>query len=120
MAQIKYFPGGSGTVGTGSGQKIGAFNNITGFGLRVVAQANPMRQAITFHNPGTVGLYIAPLNVQNNGSDATLSPDVNNLGGCFLLLPGGTITLTGSCQRQWRAFASSGTVNPLTVMETNI
>lgn len=119
MAVIQVSPGSPLTVGAGNGQKLYAYNAV-GTSPAVVAPDNPLRQSITFHNPGVVDILVAPVNIQNTGSDAPLSPSIGALGGCFRVYAnGGSLIVTGECQRSWQAFATSGTTNPLTVMETN-
>ena len=118
--------GASSAVGPTSGSKTYAYNNLTTT-PQVVAQANPQRVSITFHNPGSVGVYVAPSLAQNTGnvapttpSDTTLTPSPSALGGCFYVYPnGGQITFTGENQKAWQAFSASGTGNALTVAESN-
>ena len=115
-------PGGSGVVSGASGGKIYAFNNITESGLVVVAGSNPSRRKITFHNPGASDIFIAPANVQNTGSNVTLTPSNSALGGCIRVYGnGGQFTIDGECQGIYQAFAvtGAGTTNPLTVIDTN-
>lgn len=122
MGIISTGPGSPLAFSSASGGKVMAYNNIsTGAGF--VAPANTSRQKITFHNPGTVDLFIAPHVVLNTfgGSDTVLSPDTANLGGCFRVFAnGGTLVIEGECQGSWIAFAASGTTNPLTVMDSNV
>ena len=117
--------GASSAVGPTSGSKTYAYNNI-GTVPSIVAQANPFRVSITFHNPGTQGIYIAPSAVQGiniapvTPSDVLLTPSPTALGGCFYIYPsGGQITFTGENQKAWQAFSASGTSNSLTVAESN-
>lgn len=118
--------GSSGSVGPTSGGKVYAFNNI-GTSPIVVAPASPSRTTITFYNPGTVAIYIAPANVQALNSiptsiaNQTLTPNVSALGGCWVINGnGGFMSLTGECQGAYQAFAYSGTTNPLTVADSNV
>lgn len=122
-------------VGPTSGGKVYAFNNI-GITPGVVAPANPQRTQISFHNPGTVIMFIAPVACQainptwdsqtnlSSGktsiSNAPLSPNNTALGGCFAIGAGGWITLYGECASAYQAFAGAGTNNPLTVSDTNV
>ncbi len=118
--------GASSAVGPTSGSKTYAFNNLTTT-PQTVCQPNANRISITFHNPGSVALYVYPIYVQNTGnaaptspSDVALSPSTAALGGCYLIYAnGGQITFTGENQKAWGAFAASGTGNPLTVAESN-
>lgn len=113
-------------VGPTSGGKIYAFNNVS-TSPEVVAPANVNRQSITFHNPGAVNIYIAPVNVQalnsvaGNISNQVLTPSPASLGGCFLIgAGGGFITLTGECQGSYQAFSATGSSNALTVSDNNV
>jgi hypothetical protein len=119
MAQITTGVGSPGTVSSAGGGRTYAFNNISTTPQQVIG-ANPKRQSATFHNPGTVILYIAPAFVQNTGSDVALTPTTTALGGCMEVPAGGWITITGECQKPYQAFAASGSTNPLTVIDTNI
>jgi hypothetical protein len=112
-----------------SGGKVYGYNNISESAAIVVAPANPSRQKISFHNPGTVDIYIAPVNVQNvlgtsptNPSDVALSLTNAALGGSRLVYGnGGTLDISGECQGSWQALAKTGggTTNSLTVMDSN-
>jgi hypothetical protein len=126
------FVGSPGSVlanASASGGKIYGYNNISEFGLVIVAQPNPQRQKIVFFNPGTQDLFIAPLFVQNvlgtaptTPSNVALVPSLAARGGCIKLkannLP---IELTGEVQGGWQAFAdvTAGANNALTVIESN-
>jgi hypothetical protein len=119
--------GASSAVGPTSGSKTYAYNNLTTT-PQVVAQANPQRVSITFHNPGAIGVYVAPSLAQNSnntaptppGTDVALTPSLTALGGCYYIYPGGgQITFTGENQKAWQAFSASGSSNPLTVSESN-
>jgi len=127
MSSIIGGVGGPQTFSSASGGKVYGYNNISSVALVVVAQANPARQKITFHNPGTQDVFIGPLLVQNilgtaptTPSNVPLSPDLSHLGGCWRVYAnGGTLEITGECQGAWQAFAADGSTNPLTVMESN-
>ena len=121
--------GSSQTFSSASGGKIYGYNNISEASLVVIAQPNPARHSITFYNPGTHTLYVAPVNVQNvlgtaptSPSNVPLSPTAGALGGCLPLPALASITITGECQGGWQAFGpvGSGTTNPLTVVESNL
>lgn len=122
--------GSPGTISGASGGKVYAYNNISEVAARVVANANPFRQRITFHNPGTNDVYIAPSNVQNvvgaapsQPSDHALALTNAALGGSRLVYGnGGTLEITGECQGAWQALSKTGagTTNPLTVTESNV
>lgn len=106
-------------VGPMSGGKVYSYNTLTTT-PGVVAPANQFRTKITFHNPGTVDIFIAPQYVVNTGSNVALVPTTSALGGCWRVYAnGGTLTIDGECQGQWQAFAASATGNPLTVIDTN-
>ncbi len=113
-------PGASPSVGPTNGGKVYAFNNL-GTAPAQVAAANQSRVSITFHNPGTVDIFIAPALVLSGGSSVALVPSTSALGGCFRVYAnGGQLTITGECQGAWQAFSASASNNPLTVMESNI
>ena len=119
-------------VGPTSGGKVYAYNNL-GASPEVVAPANQPTQ-ITFHNPGSVNVYVFPSSVQNvpgtspgstngqpNLANTTLTPSLAALGGGFLIYAnGGQITLTGECQGAYQALAYTGSANPLTVSDSNV
>lgn len=112
--------GASQTVGAANGGKVYAYNNLTTT-PQSVAPINAARTEITFHNPGTVDVFIAPAFTQNTGSNVALVPTTSALGGCFRIYAnGGSLTLKGECQGAWQAFAASATSNPLTVVDSNV
>lgn len=120
MGGIVVDVGAPGTVGSAGGQRIYSYNAISTVPQQVVG-LNPQRQSITFHNPGTVDIFVAPASVQNGGSDTPLTPSPTALGGCFRVFAnGGTLKVSGECQKPWQAFAGTGTTNPLTVMDSNV
>lgn len=120
MGIIQTNPGSPLTIGGGSGNKIYGFNNITTATAQVVA-GNSSRQSITFHNPGDVDIFIAPLAVINTGSQVNFTPTTSALGGTFRVFAnGGALTVTGECQCAWQAFSASGSGKPLTIMESNV
>jgi len=130
MGIISTGPGSPLAFSSASGGKVYGYNNIAEAAPRVVAQANPSRQKITFHNPGASDIFIAPSNVQNtlgtaptNPSNVALVPSNAALGGCWRVYGnGGVLSIEGECQGAWQAFAvtGAGTTNPLTVMESNV
>lgn len=113
--------GASQVFSSASGGKVYAYNAITTIAA-VVAPTNPSRTQITFHNPGTVDIFVAPSTVLNSaGSAVALSPTTAALGGCFRIFAnGGALVIGGECQKAWQAFAASGTTNALTVMDSNL
>ena len=107
-------------VGPTSGGKVYAYNNLSTT-PEVVAPANQFRTQLTFHNPGTVDVFIAPMVQVNNGSQVPLGPTTSALGRCFRVYAnGGQRTIRGECSGQWQAFSASPSGNPLTVMDSNI
>ena len=116
-------------VSSASGGKVYAYNNINETTALVVAPANPSRQKIRFHNPGSSDIFIAPQYVQNtpgatptNNSNVALTLSNAALGGSFRVFGnGGTLEVSGECQGAWQALAvtGAGTTNPLTVMDSN-
>lgn len=116
-------PGYPGAGSIASGGKVYSYNNVSTSPAQV-APANPSRQSITFHNPGTVDIFIAPaLAFASLGaaSPTALAPTTSALGGCFRVFAnGGQLTVTGECQGAWQAFSASSSGNALTVMDSNI
>lgn len=121
MTSILGGVGASQVFSSASGGKIYAYNAVT-TAPATVAPANPSRTQITFHNPGTVDVFVAPATVLNSaGSAMALVPSTAALGGCFRVFAnGGALVIGGECQTAWQAFAASGTTNPLTVMDSNL
>ncbi len=130
MGIISTGPGSPLAFSSASGGKVYGYNNIAEAAPIVVAQANPSRQKISFHNPGASDIFIAPSVTQNvlgtapaNPSNATLTPSNAALGGCWRVYGnGGVLSIEGECQGAWQAFAvtGAGANNPLTVMESNV
>src|SRR5882672_3744035 len=130
MGIISTGPGSPLAFSSASGGKVYGYNNIAEATPRVVAQPNPSRQKITFHNPGSNDIFIAPSFVQNtlgtattNPTNTALVPSNAALGGCWRVYGnGGVLSIEGECQGAWQAFAvtGAGTTNPLTVMESNV
>lgn len=115
MTAINTNVGSPGTIGPASGGSVFAFNNISTAPTQVIG-SDPQRQSISFYNPGTISIYVAPTTVQTNGSDVPLTPSPSALGGCFIVPSGGgSITITGECQKPWQAFSASGSSNSLTI-----
>jgi len=121
--------GGPQTFSSASGGKVYGYNNINETTATVVAQANPSRQRITFHNPGPNDIFIGPSYIQNvlgtaptTPSNVALTPTNAALGGMRRVFGnGGTLDISGECQGAWQALAvtGAGTTNPLTVMDSN-
>src|SRR3974390_1731814 len=118
MGIIQTGPGSPLAFSSASGGKIRAFNNISAGPPTLVLPANPSRQSLTFHNPGTIDVFVYP------AADATgvpLNPNNNSLGGCFRVYANGATTMiTGECQQAWYAFSVTGNLNPFTTMESNV
>jgi hypothetical protein len=112
--------GSPGTVSAASGGYTLAFNNLNTTPQSILG-LDPQRTKITFHNPGTVDIFVAPAFVQNTGSDVALVPSPSALGGCWRVYAnGGTLELIGEVQKPFQAFAASSTNNPLTVTTDHI
>lgn len=110
-------PGGPQVFSSASGGKMYGLNTLD-VTAQVVVPANPSRQKVTFHNPGTVDFYVAPV-VNYNGVPFT--PAIGTLAGSFVVFGnGGTLEITGECQTAWQAFSASGSNNPITAMDSNI
>lgn len=92
-------------------------NNVLGTSPSQIVGNNGQRVAITFHNPGTVNIYVY-------SSQISPAPGLGNLGGTYVVFPGGDITIYGgnvmsisAVNGPWSAFAASASNNPLTIME---
>jgi hypothetical protein len=97
---------------------ITAVNNLGTSPVSVIG-ANAARQQITFHNPGSVDIFVFPTTVLSGGASATLTPSLGSLGGGFRIFANGgdrTISAPAACQA-WQAIAASSSNNPLTIME---
>lgn len=108
--------GGAQTIGPTNGGKVTAINNLGTSAITVIGP-NQYRAALSFHNPGTVIVYVAPL---LNAQGIAFTPTLSALGGCWQIGPGSTLSLVGETQYGWQAFAATGSSNPLTVMESNV
>lgn len=114
--------GGSQVFSSASGGKVYAFNGLTTALTPLVAPANPSRQKLRFHNPGSVDVFVYPQYVLSivTGSNVALVPSTVSLGGCTRIFSnGGTLDITGECQGQWGAFAADNTGTSLTVIDSN-
>lgn len=109
--------GGAQIIGPASGGKVYNINTLN-TSAQTVLQANPQRSNLSFINPGTVAVYVAPL---LNAQGQSFTPNLASLGGCFVIQPGGGfLQLTGECQFGWQAFSAQGVNQPFTVMESNL
>jgi len=85
-----------------------------GFSLGTVSTqilpGSPQVRRITFHNPGTINLYVCQA---TDAKGNALTAGAN--GGNWVIMPGGTFTFTGNgVAGPWLAAAASSTGNPLT------
>ncbi len=122
MGIIATGPGSPLAFSSASGGKIYAFNTINVTTQTLVAPANPSRQKVMFHNPGTNDVLIIPQFVQTTGSDVPNTVTTASLGGAFRVYGnGGVLVIEGECQKAWYALAvlGAGASNPLTVMDSN-
>lgn len=120
MSRINTSVGSPGTVGSASGGRTYAFNNLSTTPQQILG-ANPQRQWFTVHNPGAVDIFVAPSVVIVNGSDSPLTPSTGALGGCYRVYAnGGEKTFYGEVQKAWQAFSASASSNPLTVTDSTI
>lgn len=109
--------GSPGTIASASGGKVTPINGLGTAPITVIG-GNPQRVSITFHNPGAISVYVAPL---ITALGAALVPALpNTLGGTFQVSPGGLLIITGECQVGWQAFAANGATASLTIMESNV
>lgn len=107
--------GSPGTVSGASGGYVIAINNLSTT-PQPVLPIDPARTIITVHNPGSVDAFFAPAFVQNTGADVALVPTTSALGGCYRVFAnGGTLVISGECQKAWQAFSASASGNPLTI-----
>lgn len=78
-----------------------------------VIGTSSLRHGIIFHNPGTATLYVFP--------SLTTTVTTTALGGSFTIFPGGTLELPPSLYANvncaWSAFATTGSNQPLTIVE---
>lgn len=116
--------GAPGANSSANGGNVYAYNAINSGGFTTVAPANPQRTSITFHNPSDVDIFVFP-SVGFTGptsAQGTLVPTVpSTLGGCFTIFAsGGSLTITGECQGEWKAFSRTSNTKSLTVMDSNL
>lgn len=107
---------GAQTIGPANGGKVTAVNTL-GTTAAIVLNSNPFRKRLTFHNPGTQTVFVAPV---INAQGAPFTPTNAALGGTFQIFPASVLVFEGEVQDAWQAFAATGSNNPLTIMESNV
>lgn len=97
---------------TTASPKSTSINNL-GTAIATVIGTSTLRHGIIFHNPGTVNVYLFPT---LNTAVAT-----NAVGGAFIILPAGSLSLPSTTFPNvncgWSAWATTGSNQPLTVVE---
>lgn len=89
----------------------GTYGFSLGTGSTQVLAANPQIQKVTFHNPGTITIYVCQA-VDANGNALTPGPNAGN----WAIVGGGLLTFTGNgAGGAWLAAAASSSGNPFTV-----
>lgn len=90
-----------------------SYGAAVGTTIAQVIGTSTTRHGIIFHNPGTVNLYVFPS--LNTAVTTTV------IGGSILIFPGGAWELPSAMYPNvncaWSAFATTGSSNPLTVVE---
>lgn len=122
MATIFSGPGAASAFSSASGGKLYAYNALDAVTAQNIAPANPSRQRITFHNAGSVDIFVYPqyklavaTNVQSSNAPTVAAP-----GGSFRVFAnGGTLEIAGEVQQAWYALAASGSTGTCTVMDSN-
>lgn len=95
------------------GGSVIAVNTVATVGS-VVVSSNPNRINITFHNPGSINIYVWPIKDINGNLNI---PSFANPGGAFVVMPGAFLTLIDSSNSAWAALSSGGSTNPLTILD---
>lgn len=114
--------GGSSTFTGATGGKVYP-NRVTSTVAAAVIPANASRRRLTFHNPGTIDLYVFPVKLMDfNGNLATsYKPSPTSLEGSFLVVAnGGTLIVEGECQFEWWAFLATDGQGAITIMDSNV
>lgn len=95
-----------------------AVNNLATTAIAVIG-ANPNRIRLTFRNPGTVDIVVAPTTVLSGGASIPLALTTVALGGgSRVFANGGDVQMTGQSAKQaYQALAVSASGNPLTIIE---
>lgn len=99
-----------------TGGYITPVNNLSSGAWVQVTPANSSRNCLTFHNPGTEIVYVAPT-IQGSSQGAFSPSGQTYLGGTWMLVPGDSITFSGTCQQAWQATVAAGSSQPLTVFQ---
>jgi hypothetical protein len=82
-----------------------------GTGSTQILPQNTQVQKVTFHNPGTVSVYVCQAE-DANGNALTAGPNPGN----FQIFPGGLLIFTGNgAGAAWLGAAASGSDNPFTM-----
>lgn len=83
---------------------------LTAASTQVLPQ-NPQRQSVTFHNPGTVNVFVCQATDANGNA---LVPGAN--GGSWIIFPGATWEFSGNgVAGAWLATSATAGPNPFTV-----
>jgi hypothetical protein len=98
-----------------TGGNFTAINNLSSAGFITVIAPNSKRNNISFHNPGTSTVIVAPLTV--GSSQGLLTPSAIQLGGTFEVIPADWVTLSGLCQQGFQAMVTAGSSQPLTIVD---
>lgn len=94
----------------------GTLGATLGTGSVQVLAANPQIQKVTFHNPGTVNLYVCQA-TDMNGNALTAGPNPGN----WEIFPGAVLTFTGNgVAGAWLGAAASAGSNPLTIAVSQV
>ena len=89
----------------------GTFGFALGTAPTTVLTVNTQTRRVTFHNPGTVPVFVCQA-LDANGNALTPGPNPGN----WAILPGASFTFTGNgVAGAWLAAAASGSGNPFTV-----
>jgi len=89
----------------------GTLGASLGTGSVQVLAADAQRQKVTFHNPGTIDLFVCQA-FDSAGNPLTAGPNPGN----WLIFPGGLLTFTGNgVAGAWLGAARSASGNPLSM-----
>lgn len=98
-----------------AGGNVTAINNLSSAGFISVISSNNGRSNISFHNPGSNTVFVAP--TTQGSSNTPFNPTQLLLGGTFQITPGGWVVLTGQVQQGYQAAVTAGSSQPLTIMD---